>query len=670
MSINYPTIEDFTNAVIGAFRSRLPEVDPTIIGSFAEAFVRSQAILGRSLVEVIRDLQQQLFPQTATDEFLDLWGQYEGLERLSAAVSFGDISVVGTIGADPVPAGTILTGANSIEYETTAGNSVQLQSFLVSSVVRQGNAVTVTTPSSHFLSTGLTVTMAGANETDYNGDFEIVVTALNEFQYIIATTPTSPATGTITYSLTYVSIAVEALTSGPNGNLSSGAILVFNETIDGIESQAIVQFTGLVGGTDQETDEPYRQRILLSRSSQSGVFTPNQIRLAALGINGNTRVIVIEPTETVCGIRNGFAIQGQPSTPNRYAEVPTSGTGLEITGDFSLSCFITPQFDSLEGSVDRRILLMKSSDFTDGYGLYLTTSTRELAFGNTIAGFSTFSVPLKLERQIMHVAVTVTATNNLLYINGVEQSNVAGYSITDVSAQNIFMLGHDTLVDRTTLTDIDEVRIYDRILGPSEITQLYQQGIADTSNLQGYWRFTEGTGTTFEDISGNGNDGTLLDADMWVPGLEQGTSNMIPVPGQVLIFVLRDDDPNIIPSQTILDSTKEAIIENGKKPAHMYEGDIFVLAPTPEVVDFDFSTLIPDTPTMQTAIGDKLQAFFEDNVDFQQAVTEASYLGTIQETQDPITGDFLTSFSLNSPSGNIAIPNGSIAVLGDVTFSV
>ena len=672
MPINYPTIEDFTNIVVSAFRQRLPEIDPTVVGSFAEAFVRSKAILGRALVEVIRDLEKQLFPQTATDEFLDLWGQYEGLERLSAAAAFGFIAITGEIGSDPIPSGTRFTGANGIEYETTAGGSVTQQSFAVSSITRSINVATVTTPSNHFLATGMTVNISGADQSEYNGVHEnITVTALNEFQFNVEDTPATPATGTITYTVTYFSVNIQALTSGQVGNLSSGATVTLNEAITGVDSQAIVQFTGIVGGASEETDEPYRARILLSRSSQSGVFTPDQIRLAALGITGNTRVIVVEPSRTVCGIRNGFAIKGQPSTPNRYAEVSTSGSSLEITGDISISCFITPTFDAQEDPpVNRRILLMKSTDFTDGYGLYLETSTRELQFGNSTGGFSTFSIPLKLERQIMHVAATLTATNNILYINGVEIDNVSGYSLADVAAQNLFMLGHDTLVDRTTLTDIDEVRVYNRILGPGEILQLYQEGIADTSNMQAHWRFSEGEGTTFNDISGNNNHGTLSNADMWTAGLQQGTSNMIPVPGQVLIFILRDNDPNIIPSQTILDSTKEAIIENGKKPAHMYEGDIFVLAPTPEVLNFEFDSLIPDTPTMRTAIENKLKAFFEDNVEFQEAVTEASYLGTIQETQDPITNDFVRSFSLTSPVGNQPVPNGSIAVLGTVTFNI
>ena len=85
-------------------------------------------------------------------------------------------------------------------------------------------------------------------------------------------------------------------------------------------------------------------------------------------------------------------------------------------------------------------------------------------------------------------------------------------------------------------------------------------------------------------------------------------------------------------------------------------------------VDFDFSALTPNTSTMRKAIIDQLGAFFEDSVDFQQDVLEASFLGSIQNTQDLVTGDFMQSFSLNTPTGDIVIGSGEIGVLGSVTF--
>ena len=57
---------------------------------------------------------------------------------------------------------------------------------------------------------------------------------------------------------------------------------------------------------------------------------------------------------------------------------------------------------------------------------------------------------------------------------------------------------------------LDEVAIFDEV---KDVSTLYSGGtpfdLSDESGLVGYWRFEEGSGTTVEDLSGNGNDGTF-----------------------------------------------------------------------------------------------------------------------------------------------------------------
>lgn len=69
----------------------------------------------------------------------------------------------------------------------------------VTSITRSGATATVTVPVPHNLITGQSVTIAGANETDYNGTFAVTVTSGVVFTYTVPGTPASPATGTITY---------------------------------------------------------------------------------------------------------------------------------------------------------------------------------------------------------------------------------------------------------------------------------------------------------------------------------------------------------------------------------------------------------------------------------------------------------------------------------------
>ncbi len=70
----------------------------------------------------------------------------------------------------------------------------------VSSLTRVSTTVTATTAQEHGYATGETRTIAGATQTDYNGAVVVTVTGLRTFTYTIATTPATPATGTITAS--------------------------------------------------------------------------------------------------------------------------------------------------------------------------------------------------------------------------------------------------------------------------------------------------------------------------------------------------------------------------------------------------------------------------------------------------------------------------------------
>jgi hypothetical protein len=70
--------------------------------------------------------------------------------------------------------------------------------YSVSSLTRSGSTATATTSITNSLVTGDSVTIAGANQTEYNGTFTITVTGGTTFTYAVSGTPATPATGTIT----------------------------------------------------------------------------------------------------------------------------------------------------------------------------------------------------------------------------------------------------------------------------------------------------------------------------------------------------------------------------------------------------------------------------------------------------------------------------------------
>lgn len=139
-----------------------------------------------------------------------------------------------------------------------------------------------------------------------------------------------------------------------------------------------------------------------------------------------------------------------------------------------------------------------------------------------------------------------------------------------------------------------------------------------------------------------------------------------PLVGQVTILFVRDNDTNIIPSAGEVQDVKDAIVE--LLPATSDEADVIVTAPTPVSTNYTFTSITPDTATMRTAIENNLAAFYQDDVTFEEDITEDRYRAAITNTIDPETGATLSTFTLSAPSGDITVTIDEIGVLGTVSF--
>jgi hypothetical protein len=71
-------------------------------------------------------------------------------------------------------------------------------SFSPVTITRAGAVATVTTATAHGFSNFDQVVISGANEAEYNGTFQILVTSSTTFTYTVTGSPATPATGTIT----------------------------------------------------------------------------------------------------------------------------------------------------------------------------------------------------------------------------------------------------------------------------------------------------------------------------------------------------------------------------------------------------------------------------------------------------------------------------------------
>jgi uncharacterized phage protein gp47/JayE len=293
VAIDYPTYDKIINRIRADVLKDLTLLDPTIFASYIKGL--TDGLGGRSfdITVLQQQLEKQVFPQTATDEYLERWSNYEDLEKFPATIANGEdnISVTGTA-TTLLPSGKTLVTSDGNEYITKVGATVSSNSIGITSLTRVGNIVTATTASNHNLATTNSATISGAVETDYNGTFTITVISLTQFQYTISTTPTTPATGTILVAYTNTISTIESVDTGLDKNLDSGAKLTLVTPITGIDNNLYVTFAGVTGGSNIETDERLLVRILSSRANPVANFNVGAITKQAFSVSGVTRVLV------------------------------------------------------------------------------------------------------------------------------------------------------------------------------------------------------------------------------------------------------------------------------------------------------------------------------------------------------------------------------------------
>jgi hypothetical protein len=149
-----------------------------------------------------------------------------------------------------------------------------------------------------------------------------------------------------------------------------------------------------------------------------------------------------------------------------------------------------------------------------------------------------------------------------------------------------------------------------------------------------------------------------------------GTSGYIPSLGETVIYILRDNDINIIPNTAQLEETKQQILNDNLWPSLVPVENLYLLPPILVEEDFIFASITPNTVNMQNAITNQLVSFFRDNAqvglpEYAIKIEEInSFLGQVQDQ----TGAILEDFTLNSPNGDLVAGSGEVYIRGDVTF--
>lgn len=441
MPLNIPNNrQEVVNRSKADVQAELEGSDPFLPNSFLSAIVIANALRLYELYIQLDNAVEETFWDTATGIYLQRWGLLRGVTRNTSSPSIGAITATGSNNT-PIPLGATLTSASGIQIKTME-NDVVTNHVLLISLTSDGFTATATTPSPHQLATSTVVTITGALETPYNITTRIIVISATQFIYQLQSTTSSPATGFPEVQVSFASINVNSSGFGSNNNVPAGTAFTFNSNIGGLDNIAYVQFGGLTGGANVESDRDYLVRIQEAWSDPNTPFNVAEITRLAKTTPGVTRVFIFSP------------------------ETPTP------------------------------------------------------------------------------------------------------------------------------------------------------------------------------------------------PGY--------PEPGQVKIYFTRDNDENIIPSGQDVSNMKELILTI--KPAHTDDADVMVFSPVAKVVDFVFTTLDPNTLSMQQAISATLKEVFTESTSVGVSLNEIFYTAPISQTIDTQTGNTVNTFSLSSPVGGVPVSFGEIPVLGNINF--
>lgn len=193
-----------------------------------------------------------------------------------------------------------------------------------------------------------------------------------------------------------------------------------------------------------------------------------------------------------------------------YVTLPSAFETTRGTNNFTISLWVKLDQDKSQ-IIYRNTLGTPTSSISIGYD---TTGAKTIrtSFWNGTANLYQKAIPHTVG-SYAHIVVISDGSSLRLFQNGIE-GTTTGLNPTQGSAV-MHILGGDGDVNRHINGFLDEVRIYNRSLEESEITEIYNSGRYKNLSLPSdglvlYMPFEETNGTTIYDNSGNNNNGVLI----------------------------------------------------------------------------------------------------------------------------------------------------------------
>lgn len=245
----------------------------------------------------------------------------------------------------------------------------------------------------------------------------------------------------------------------------------------------------------------------------------------------NTSTLTNGPIKTVGQIGQGMSFDGTDD----YANIPSSTTFDSSAGTYSFWFRVN---NMPSGNGDMLIGRHDAGGSNNGVTVFIYSGTLGLQIKDNSGGVADISSTTPLTTGIWYHVAATYATQGTggaveLYLNGVRIGSTTNSGPWAFNSQAIRLA--DSIDTYWEIFDgrLDEVRVYNRVLSASEIKSQYESATPDKGNtsasqpqgtgrldsdLVGYWKLDENTGTSAADSSTNGNTGTLTNGPTWIAG--------------------------------------------------------------------------------------------------------------------------------------------------------
>ncbi len=198
------------------------------------------------------------------------------------------------------------------------------------------------------------------------------------------------------------------------------------------------------------------------------------------GNNNNGTVNgAILTTDRFGNVNSAYSFNGT----NSYIDVPNS-TSLDITDSITLSAWVyITDYSKCRDFIGKTYT---SSPSTEPYSLYGNTAGKLVISSNNAAGFGNYrisasTIPLN---QWVYVSGTITGSEYRVYINGQDAGNSSEFTTNAFDGTNTHSVVFGKFRNSYYLSgSIDDIRIYNRALNPSEITELYLENTCSDTTI-------------------------------------------------------------------------------------------------------------------------------------------------------------------------------------------